>query len=48
MTQTIKDAISYRMTRGYGLNLIMYKIINNALKENRVIYNKKTNEFIEK
>ena len=48
MNETLKKSIEYRMTRGYGLDLNIYKVIDIALRENKMIYNKKTNKFIEK
>lgn len=48
MNKYLKGIIEYRMTRGYGLDLNMYKAINIILRENKIVYNKKTNEFIEK
>ena len=48
MNKNLKETIEYRMTRGYGLSLNIYKTINIVLRENKIVYNKKTNEFIEK
>lgn len=48
MNKKLKGIIEYRMTRGYGLDLNIYRAINIALKENKMVYNKKTNKFIEK
>jgi hypothetical protein len=48
MNKNLKEAIECRMTRGYGLDLYTYKTINTCLRENKIVYNKKTNEFIEK
>jgi hypothetical protein len=48
MNKNLKGIIEYRMTRGYGLTLNIYKAINTVLRENKIVYNKKTNKFIEK
>ena len=48
MNKNLKETIEYRMTRGYGLNLNIYKTIDIVLRENKMFYNKKTNKFIEK
>jgi hypothetical protein len=48
MNKNLKWIIEYRMTRGYGLDLNIYKTIDIVLRENKMVYNKKTNEFIEK
>ena len=48
MNKQLKGVIEYRMTRGYGLDLNIYKAIDFVLRENKIVYNKKTNEFIEK
>ena len=48
MNENLKENIEYRMTRGYGLTLNIYKTINIVLRENKMVYNKKTNKFIKK